>query len=83
MRLQARFITRAVIIGSVDQYELIASYPEDKYLPSYLVFARTDEDYFHILFAVDVAENQVRVVTVYRPDPGEWDPALKSRRTAK
>jgi hypothetical protein len=46
-------------------------------LPSYLVIAA---DSFHILFAVDVAEDNLRVVTAYRPDPGEWEKDLKTRR---
>ena len=39
MRLQGRHITREVILDVVDTYELIESYPQDKYLPSYLVLA--------------------------------------------
>jgi hypothetical protein len=35
------------------------------------------------LFAVDVEGNNVRVVTAYRPDPGEWGPDLKTRRSPR
>jgi len=37
MRLRERGISRETVLGSVDSYELIESYPEDKYLPSHLV----------------------------------------------
>ena len=35
MRLQGRFISRQHILDAVDTYEVIESYPEDKYLPSH------------------------------------------------
>jgi hypothetical protein len=34
MRLVARAITRGAIVSTTDAYELIESYPDDKYLPS-------------------------------------------------
>jgi hypothetical protein len=77
MRLERRHITRAEIIGAVDSYAIVEAYPEDKYLPSYLILA---DDAFHVLFAADVAEDNVRVVTAYRPDPEEWEPDLRRRR---
>jgi hypothetical protein len=60
--------------------ELVEAYSDDKYLPSYLILGRHDEDVFHVLFAADVQGHNVRAVTPYRPDPGEWQPDLKARR---
>ena len=80
MRLTSRKIGRAMIVGSVDTYETIEAYPGDKYLPSYLVFARHENHVIHILFATDVPGINVRVVTAYRPDPREWEMDLKKRR---
>ena len=77
MRLERRHITRDEILNAVDSYSIVESYPQDKYLPSYLIVAA---DSFHILFAVDVAEDNLRVVTAYRPDPGEWETDLRTRR---
>jgi hypothetical protein len=78
MRLERRHITRDDILAAVDSYTIIESYPEDKYLPSYLVLATAN---FHVLFAVDVAEDNVRVVTAYRPDPDQWELDLRKRRS--
>ena len=64
----------------VDTYEIIESYPEDKYLPSYLVYAVSGGEVFHVVFAVDVPAEHVRVVTVYRPDPEAWETDEKTRR---
>jgi hypothetical protein len=81
MRLKGRFIAREAILAAVDTYELVEAYPDDKYLPSYLVFARHGSDCFHMLFAADVQGDHVRVVTAYRPDPIEWEEDLKHRRS--
>lgn len=81
MRLANRFIPREFILAAADTYELVEAYPDDKYLPSYLVLAHHDADYFHVLFAVDVEGYNVRVVTAYRPDVAEWQENLKRRRS--
>jgi hypothetical protein len=77
MRLEKRHIARGEVLESVDSYEIVEAYPEDKYLPSYLILAA---DRFHILFAVDLDGDNVRIVTAYRPDPEEWEPGLRKRR---
>jgi Domain of unknown function (DUF4258) len=83
MRLAGRFIPRETILAAVATYELVESYPDDKYLPSYLLLARHVGEAFHVLFAVDVEGDNVRVVTAYRPDPAEWQPDLKTRRRSR
>lgn len=80
MRLVGRFIPREAILASVDTYELVEAYPDDKYLPSYLLLARHGSDAFHVLFAADLGDENVRVVTSYRPDAQEWEPGMKTRR---
>ena len=80
MRLAGRFLTRDEILNAVESYEIVESYPQDKYLPSYLVLGASS---FHVQFAVDVEGENVRVVTAYRPDPDEWEPDLKTRRLEK
>lgn len=64
----------------MDAYELVEAYPDDKYLPSYLLLVRHGSEAFHVLFAADVEGDNVRVVTSYRPDPREWQPDMKTRR---
>ena len=81
IRLAGRFIPRESILGSVETLELVEEYPGDKYLPSYLVLGRAGPDAFHVLVAADVEGDNVRVVTAYRPDAGEWQDDLKTRRS--
>lgn len=80
MRLKDRAISREAILESILEYEIIETYPEDKYLPSYLVYSRHRNVAFHVLFAADVEGDNVRTITAYYPDPTYWNADLKTRR---
>ena len=80
MRLVGRFIPRESIFAAVDAFEVVEAYPDDKYLPSYLLLGRTGADAFHVLVAADVQGDNVRVVTAYRPDAAQWQDDLRTRR---
>lgn len=80
MRMKKRFITRQLILGSSANFEIIEEYPEDKYLPSYLVYSQYQNQAFHIMFASDVQGDNVRVITAYYPNSEEWKEDLKTRR---
>ncbi len=80
MRLGQRFIAREMIIRAADSYEMVEEYPEDKYLPSYLLLGRQGEEAFHVLFGADMEGQNVRVVTAYYPNAEEWEANLKTRR---
>lgn len=45
------------------------SYPEDKYLPSFLVRGECEGSVFHAQIATDVEGDNVRIVTIYVPGP--------------
>ncbi|HXH14360.1 MAG TPA: DUF4258 domain-containing protein [Alphaproteobacteria bacterium] len=83
MRLQGRYISRQAIIDAVDTYQLVEAYPTDKYLPSYLILARSGHDAFHLLFAIDFEGDNVRVITAYRPSLDEWEADLTTPRTPR
>ena len=81
MRLRIKRISRTAITGSIGDYEIIESYPDDKYLPSYLMYTEYASERYHILFATDVEYENVRIVTAYRPSNIEWLLDSKTRRT--
>ena len=81
MRLQLRSISRESILGWIANAEIIEENPRDKYLPSYLLRLGLGEDCLHVLVAVDVKGDNVRMVTAYRPDAGEWSDDFRTRRT--
>lgn len=80
MRIKKRFIPRQFILDSNANYEIIEEYPEDKYLPSYLIYSQYQNQAFHIMFAADVQGDNVRVITAYYPSSEEWKEDLKTRR---
>ena len=80
MRMKGRFIPRNIVLDSIQHYEIIEEYPGDKYLPSYLVFSKYQDKIFHVLFAVDVEGDNVRVITAYYPSLDEWEEGFKNRR---
>jgi hypothetical protein len=80
MRLRSRNLPREAIYESLESFEIIEEYPEDKYLPSYLVYCEHQFEVLHVLIAVDLEGVNVRIVTVYRPDPSQWTEDLKSRK---
>jgi hypothetical protein len=81
MRMAERFIPRDIILASVDSYEILESYPDDKYLFSCLVYACYNESAIHILFALDMETDTVRIITAYRPSSDKWENGGKTRRT--
>jgi hypothetical protein len=81
MRLQECRLTGDALQQAVSTLEMIEQYPHDKYLPSYLLRGEVPEFSFHALIAADVAGDNVRVVTMYIPDPEQWDDAGRSRRS--
>ena len=80
MRMKGRFIPRKIVLDSIQYYEIIEEYPGDKYFPSYLVFSKHRDKVFHVLFAADVEEDNVRVITAYYPSLDEWEEGYKTRR---
>jgi hypothetical protein len=78
--IEKRFLVRQIVLDSVRDYEIIEAYHGDKYLTSYLVFSKYRDKVFYVLFAVDVEEDNIRVITAYYPSTDEWEEGLKTRR---
>jgi hypothetical protein len=83
MRLQERRLNGEVLRQSIDTLEIIETYPHDKYLPSFLLRGEVPEFVFHALMATDLEGDNVRVVTMYLPDPDRWDENGRLRRVAR
>jgi hypothetical protein len=81
MRLQQRGLTAGMLRSAMATLEIIEAYPQDKYLPSYLLRGQSKGCVFQAHIATDVEGGNIRIVTMYTPDPNEWDEALRHRRT--
>lgn len=80
MRLEGRLIRREAVLSSVSTYEIIEKYPEDKYLPSYLIYAEHENQIIHIHIATDLENDNIRIVTTYKPTLEKWEKDFKTRR---
>ena len=62
--------------------EVIEDYPEDKRGHSCLVLGWCHSGPVHLVIGgLDIQENEeLVVITVYRPDPSEWEPDWRTRK---
>ena len=80
MRLQQRALDAAALRDGAAGLEIIEAYPDEKYLPSFLLRGEIRGTAFHAQIATDVEGNNVRVVTMYIPDTDEWVEGFRKRR---
>lgn len=80
MRLKQRLLSSDVLLRAAGSLEVIESYPDDKYLPSFLLRGDCDGQVFHAQVATDVEGSNVRIVTMYVPSPLEWNEDYRIRR---
>jgi hypothetical protein len=83
MRVEQRDLTRDVFYDAIATLEIIESYPDDKYLPSFLLRGEIQRLVFHAQVAIDVAGDNIRVVTMYVPSPAEWIKGGRIRRITR
>jgi hypothetical protein len=81
MRLKNRSIPREAILNSVDTYDIIEKYPDDKYLPSYLLYAQYKGEAIHIQIATDLENDFITIVTTYHPSLEKWEKNFRTRRS--
>jgi hypothetical protein len=80
MRLKQRSLGSEILRIGANSLEIVESYPDDKYLPSFLLRGEVDARVFHVQIATDVQAGNVRIVTMYTPAEEEWDAEFRVRR---
>ena len=74
MRLRQRGLSATTLLSAAATLEIIESYPDDKYLPSFLLRGESEGSAFHAHIATDREGTNVRVVTMYWPTLDKWNP---------
>jgi hypothetical protein len=64
----------------IESGEVIASYPDDQPLPSFLILGWVRERPLHGVVAVDVDKQQCQIVTSYKLALDLWSSDFKTRR---
>ncbi|MFZ1474232.1 MAG: DUF4258 domain-containing protein [Anaerolineae bacterium] len=70
-QMARRAITDQEVTDAILNGEILEDYPDDKYSPSCLILGLTKQG--RPLHVQCSAPPRVRVVTVYQPDPKEWE----------
>ena len=81
MRLEQRGLDRDTVFDSAGGTEIIEEYPTAKPFASCLCLGRDrDGGVLHYNVALDRPGDNIRMVTVYRPDPLKWEDGFRRRR---
>ena len=64
----------------LDAGEVIEDYPDDTPYPSQLMLGSREARPLHLVVASNVEDRQKIVITVYEPDPNQWEADFKRRK---
>lgn len=59
--------------------EAIEEYPDDTPYPSRLIMGWYKGRPIHVVAANNSLDKEIIIITVYEPDPSEWDPECRKR----
>jgi Domain of unknown function (DUF4258) len=79
-RMFQRRISEEEVKLVVAMGETIESYPTDKPFPSRLLLGWNGSRPIHVVAADDVPAQETIIVTVYQPDPTEWESGFVRRK---
>lgn len=79
-RMFERGITDSDVRAALAANEEIATYPDDKPYPSRLLLGWRDDRPLHVVAAFNSADDERIVITVYEPDPAQWEGGFRRRK---
>lgn len=80
-RMFERRITVEDVRKTLESGETIERYPNDAPHPSRLVLGWAGDRPIHVVVADNPASGDHIVVTVYEPDPAQWEPGFRQRKS--
>ena len=79
-RMFERQIGEADVREILTNGETIEAYQQDTPYPSRLVLGWCRGCPLHVVVADNAETQETIVITVYEPDPGQWEPGFRQRR---
>ncbi|NQU06826.1 MAG: DUF4258 domain-containing protein [Calditrichaeota bacterium] len=79
-RLIERGTDKQSVLKTLNQYDIIDEYPDDKPFPSALFFGYSSEKPIHVVAAFDGIKEKIFVITVYFPDVTHFESDYRERR---
>jgi hypothetical protein len=78
-RMFERKITADEVRYALETGVVIEEYPDDAPYPSRLILGCYKGRIIHVVAADNILDGEIIVVTVYEPNPSEWDSECKKR----
>ena len=78
-RMFQRNISEKEVRDVIEKGDIIASYPDDTPYPSRLMLGWSQTRPLHVVTAENRVQQQEIIITVYEPNPKEWDPTYRRR----
>jgi hypothetical protein len=79
-----RMFERRISVGNVRQVlesgEMIESYSEEMPTPGGLISAKSGQRPMHVVMVDNSEQDELVVITVYKPDPSQWKPGFRNRK---
>lgn len=79
-RMFERWISVEDVRQVVSGGETIREYPDDSPYPSRLLLGWIGARPLHVVAATNAADGETIVITVYEPDPSQWEADFKRKR---
>ena len=79
-RMFERGISEADVHEALSAGEEIAVYPDDLPYPSRLLLRWRGGRPLHLVVAYNARDDENIIITVYEPDPAQWDDGFKRRK---
>jgi hypothetical protein len=76
-----RRISEEDVLDVLTRGEVIEEYPDEVPYPSRLVLGWKGSRPIHVVVADDLESQESIVITVYEPDPGQWEPGFRRRKS--
>lgn len=80
-RMYQRSISEPEVRHVIATGEIVEDYPDDTPYPSRLLLGWHGRRPLHVVVADNTDDRENIVITVYEPDPAEWDADFKRRKT--
>jgi Domain of unknown function (DUF4258) len=79
-RMFEREIAEADVQKALSEGEQIAAYPDDVPYPSRLLLGWCGSRPLHVVVAYNTQDDEQIVITVYEPDPVQWEDGFRRRK---
>ena len=79
-----RMFERKISVENVRQVlqsgEMIEDYSDEMPTPGGLMSGKRGRRPMHVVMAENIQADELVVITVYEPDPGQWKPGFRNRK---